>query len=82
MATLLTQAVHKNNYVSGIAAGWLKKRCDWRLFFTNFCNFFSYHKKKVKKKKNCGLPTGFNFSHPLDRKQTFFYGQPHKGTFF
>ena len=24
------------------------------------------------KQKNCGRPTGFNFSHPLDRKQIFF----------
>ena len=28
------------------------------------------------KKKNCGRPTAFNFSHPLDRKQILFYGQP------
>ena len=33
-------------------------------------------KKNVKKKKNCGHPTGHNFGHPLDRKHTFFYGQP------
>ena len=36
---------------------------------------FSY-KKKTGKEKNCGRPTGFNLSHPLDRKQTYLYGQP------
>ena len=36
-------------------------------------------KKWKKEKKNCGRPTGFNFSHPLDRKQIFFYGQPQEG---
>ena len=30
-------------------------------------------------KKNCDRPTGFNFSHPLHRKQIFFYGQPKAG---
>ena len=35
---------------------------------------FSYKKKKKekKKKKNCGRPTGFNSSRPLDRKHFFF----------
>ena len=32
--------------------------------------------EKNGEKNNCGRPTGHNFSHPLDRKQTFFYGQP------
>ena len=31
-------------------------------------NIFSWGKKKWK---NCGRPTGFNFCHPLDRKQIF-----------
>ena len=39
-------------------------------------NIFNVKKKKWKKKKKCGRPTGFNFSHPLDRKQNYFYGQP------
>ena len=39
--------------------------------------FMEKNKKKVEKKKNCGRPTGFNFNHPLYRKQNFFYGQPH-----
>ena len=29
----------------------------------------------MKKIKICGRPTGFNFSHPLYRKQNFVYGQ-------
>ena len=39
---------------------------------------FSYQKKKNvgKKRKKCSRPTGHNFGHPLDRKHTFFYGQP------
>ena len=28
--------------------------------------------------KKCGSQTGYNFDHPLDRKQTFFYGQPNE----
>ena len=48
-------------------------------FFFHFCKkkwtIFSWKKKKVEK-KNCGHPTGFNFSHPLYRKQNFVYGQP------
>ena len=36
---------------------------------------FPIKKKKnnEKKKENCDRPTGFNSSHPLDRKQTFFF---------
>ena len=34
------------------------------------------HTQKKKKKKKCGCPTGHNFSHSLDRKQSFSYGQP------
>ena len=47
-------------------------------------DIFSYQrKKKWKKEKNCGRPSGHNFGHPLDRNQTFFYGQPHyMQTFF
>ena len=74
------KAVHKNNSVSGRPAGWLKK-VRLKTFF------FIFAKKKKKKKnpitdnifmekkvekKNCGRPTGFNFSHPLYRKQIFF----------
>ena len=51
--------------------------CDWRLFF-HFCQKKNgpLKKKKKWKKKNCGRPTGFNFSHPLDRKQNFFMDSP------
>ena len=48
MATLLTQAVHKNNYVSGIAAGWLKKSF---FLFLQKKKKNCYHKKKRMKKK-------------------------------
>ena len=73
------QAVHKNNSVSGRPAGWLKK-VRLETFFLNFAKiFFSPKKidnifigKRKKLKKNCGRPTGFNFSHPLHRKHIFF----------
>ena len=44
-------------------------------------NIFMEKKKSGKKEKNCGRPTGFDFSHPLDRKQNFFYGQPNIARF-
>ena len=80
------EAVHKKNAVSGRPAGWLKK-VRLETFFFIFAKkkkkilkldkIFMERKKEVeKKKKNCGRPTGFNFSHPLDRKQIFFYRQP------
>ena len=72
------KAIHKNNYVSGKAVGWLKK-VRLEIFFFHFCKkilFFpkmeNIFEKKKWKKKNCGHPTGFNVSHPLHRKQTFF----------
>ena len=55
--------------------------CPKQHFFFSFCpkqhflvkiSSFSYQKKKGQKKKRfCDRPTGQNFSHPLDRKQTF-----------
>ena len=58
-------------------------------FFFQFCqkkkknlkmdNIFMEKKKEWEKKQMCGRPTGFNFSHPLDRKQNFCYGQPNRG---
>ena len=45
------------------------------IFFQKMDNIFNVKKKSGKKKK-IGPPTGFNFSHPLDRKQNYFYGQP------
>ena len=47
---------------------------EWELFFfANFIFFWlKFHHFLQKKKKNCGRPTGHNFGHPLDRKQTFF----------
>ena len=43
-------------------------------------NIFLPKKKfKEKKKKKCGLPTGFKNGHPLDRKQKFFLGWPQRG---
>ena len=86
--TAQSEAVHKNNCVSGRAAGWLKKvrlgtfffifaKKLFFFFFSKNGQYFPTNKKKSgKKTKNCGRPTGFNFSHPLDRKQTFFYGHP------
>ena len=58
-----------------------KKRCDWRLFIfvkklkkiPKLGSIFQPPKKK-KEKKRCGRPTDHNFSHPLDRKQTFLMG--------
>ena len=38
-------------------------------FFPQMDNIFLPKKKKCQKK---GRPTGHNFGHPLDRKQTFF----------
>ena len=65
------------------------KRADWGLFFS-FLNFFFFFfhiifyyfsqkktQKKTTEKNNCGRPTGHDLSHPLNRKQTFFYGQPY-----
>ena len=50
-------------------------------FFLKMDNIFLPTKKKVeKKKKNSGRTTGFNFSHPLDRKQTFFMDSLRTGT--
>ena len=50
---------------------------EWELFLFHFANSFFFVKNfniflKKKEKKNCGRPTGHNFGHPLDRKQTFF----------
>ena len=39
-------------------------------------NIFNVKKKKVEKRKKLRPPTGFTFSHPLDMKQNYFYGQP------
>ena len=57
-------------------------RADWKLFFSIFeQNYFSKNvstfltkKKKGKKRSNCCRPSGLNFGHPLDSKQTFFKG--------
>ena len=52
---------------------WKKKS-----FFSQNGQYFHGKKKVGKKKveKKVRPPTGFNFSHPLERKHTFFYGQP------
>ena len=42
-----------------------------QFFFQRF-QYFSYPKKKGKK-RICGHPSGHNFGHPLDRKETSFY---------
>ena len=86
VSILDNRAVHKNNYVSGVAAGCLKKVRLETFVFTFANNFFflpkidniflQQQKKSGEKKKNCGRPTGCNYGDPLDRKQTFFYGQP------
>ena len=39
-------------------------------------NIFLPNQKKKKIEIKCGLPTGFNNGHPLDRKQKFFLGWP------
>ena len=76
-STILHEAVHKNKYVSGVAAGWLKK--------VRLETFFSFLQKKnlrcppppppqkKKKKKNSAAQLAQNFGHPLDRKQTFLW---------
>ena len=60
-------------------------RADWELFppfiFPFLYFLFSHTKKKTKKKKIrkkrfCVRLTGHNFDHLLEKKQTFFYGQP------
>ena len=80
----VAKAVHKNNSVSGEAAGWLKK-VRLETFFPIFSKFCFLKKMDntflPTNKKKCGRPTGFNFTHPVDRKQTFFYGQPNANTF-
>ena len=44
-------------------------------FFQHFLHHFYTEKKIFKKKRRfCGLPTGHNYGHPVDRKQTFFKG--------
>ena len=45
-------------------------------FFSKMDNIFLQKKKKIGE-KNCDCPTGQNYSHPLDWKQTFFVGWPH-----
>ena len=59
-----------------------KKRCDWRLFkkkFLLFATIFSYQTKEnwIFFFLNCGRPTGHTYGHLLDRKPTYFCGQPH-----
>ena len=41
LLVITSEAVHKNNSVSGRPAGWLKKISDWRLFF-HFCQKFFF----------------------------------------
>ena len=50
---------------------------EWDLFFLLFFglkNFNIFSPNNNNKKRYCGRPTGHNFGHPLDRKQTFFKG--------
>ena len=52
--------------------------------FPKMDNIFLPNQKKIKRKTKCGLPTGFNNGHPLDRKQKFFLGWPehsHRGIY-
>ena len=61
-------------------------RCSGRVgtFFSHFSHFLNINfykfciKNKNGKKRFCGRSIGHNIGHPLDRKQTFFYGQPDK----
>ena len=65
----------------------MTKKCRTGDFFFIFAKKFFFLKKwtilsnktilKCGGKKS-GRPTGHNFGHPLDRKQTFFCGQPEK----
>ena len=64
-------AVHKNNNVSGVGAGLLRKVLQkWTIL--SYPPPPPQHKRKNEGGINCGRPTGHNFGHPLDRKQTFF----------
>ena len=78
------KATLKKKIVSGPAAGCVYN-CRMGTFFFHFAppppkkimvkiSLFSYQKKKKGKKEFCDRPTGHNFGHPLDRKQTFFKG--------
>ena len=73
-------ATLKKNVVSGPAPG-EDITAEWEAFFffffpkkRFFFKKFQSFLKKWGKKKNYGRPTGHNFGHPLDRKQTFFKG--------
>ena len=48
---------------------------EWELLFF-ICHFspIIFLPPKHGRKRFCGRPTGHNFGHPLDRKQTFFKG--------
>ena len=45
-------------------------------FFSIFSPKNTHTQRREKKRTFSGRPTGHNFGHPLDRKQTFFHGQP------
>ena len=76
----MVQAILIETSVSGGAAGLLKKvRIETFIFLPIFPFLFSPKMDNIflptpppPQKKNCGLPTGFNNGHPLDRKQVFF----------
>ena len=82
---VVNKAILKKTSVSGVAAGcFIKVRMGTfffifakKIFFFKNGQYFPTKKKNYgKKKKKCGLPTGFKKGHPLDRKQKFFLGWP------
>ena len=51
-----------------------------KLIFSKNGQYFPTEKKiKGKKRKKCGLPTGFKKGHMLDQKQKVFLGWPQCG---
>ena len=86
------QARLKKNLFLVERPGDLKKGATGDFFFFHFCkqkqknsnidNIFLPNKTKKYGGGggDCGRPTGHNYGHPLDRKQTlFFCGQPQVG---
>ena len=84
VAFLIHGAVQKNNYVSGKAAGWLKKKVQLetffffsflqRIFFSKMDNIFLPRKKKVGEKNAAArLASVLAIRWTGNR---FFYGQP------
>ena len=58
-----------------MSAEWIHFFHISEIIFSSIFHIISIQRKKyIEKKKFCGLPTGHNYGHPVDRKQTFFKG--------